>query len=131
MDHLIKVIEREKELQRLAVDGENILSYFNENPDKKQMHIEKCYRFRDEVANDDMLDVYKDPLLGAINKYINKLEPRPSNYPENKDSDSLLYFILGAIVGVIGVYGFDKLMKKFEEKIADGIIKGIYKGMGE
>lgn len=128
MNSLTRVIEREKELQSLAVDGENLINYFNENPDKKQIHIEKCCRFRDEVANDDMPDVYKDPLLEAINKYINKLEPRPS---QNKDSDSLLYFILGVVVGVIGVYGFDKLMKNFEEKIADGIVKGIYKGMGE
>ncbi len=123
MDTLAKVIEKETEIQRLAVDGENIIKYFNENPEKKQVYIEKCYRLRDEIADSDIPNAYKDPMIGSINKYLSKFNPASS---ENKNSNPLLYGILGAIAGATLVYGGKKLMKILEE----GVAEGFYKGMG-
>lgn len=128
MDHLTQVIEKEMELQELAVEGENVIQYFNENPEKKQVMVDKYHKLRDDIANSDIPNAYKDPMLGSINKYLNKLNP---NHQENKNQDLLLYGILGAVAGVMLVHGLDKLMKNMEEKIADGIIGGIYKGMGD
>jgi hypothetical protein len=121
MDALAKVIEKETEIQKLAVDGENVINYFNENPEKKQEIIDRCYKLRDEIVGLDIPNAYKNPMVGSINKYINKLNPST----ENKNSD-LLYGILGFFVGVAIIYGGDKLMKILEE----GVAEGFYKGMG-
>lgn len=121
MDTLTKVIEKETEIQKLAVDGENVINYFNENPEKKKKIIDKCYKLRDEIIDLDIPNAYKDSMVGSINKYINKLDPST----ENKNSD-LLYGILGFFVGVAIIYGGDKLMKILEE----GVAEGFYKGMG-
>ena len=121
VDTLTKVIEKETEIQKLAVDGENVINYFNENPEKKQEIIDKCYKLRDEIIDLDIPNAYKDSMVGSINKYINKLNPST----ENKNSD-LLYGILGFFVGVAIIYGGDKLMKILEE----GVAEGFYKGMG-
>ncbi len=121
MDALAKVIEKETEIQELAVDGENVINYFNENPEKKQEIIDRCYKLRDEIVGLDIPNAYKDPMVGSINKYINKLNPST----ENKNSD-LLYGILGFFVGAAIIYGGDKLMKILEE----GVAEGFYKGMG-
>lgn len=121
MDALAKVIEKETEIQELAVDGENVINYFNENPEKKQEIIDRCYKLRDEIVGLDIPNAYKDPMVGSINKYINKLNPST----ENKNSD-LLYAILGFFVGAAIIYGGDKLMKILEE----GVAEGFYKGMG-
>jgi hypothetical protein len=121
VDTLTKVIEKETEIQKLAVDGENVINYFNENPEKKKKIIDKCYKLRDEIIDLDIPNAYKDSMVGSINKYINKLDPST----ENKNSD-LLYGILGFFVGVAIIYGGDKLMKILEE----GVAEGFYKGMG-
>jgi len=122
MDHHAQVIELEIELQKLAVEGEHVIKYYNENSDKKLALIDGYNKFRNRIINSNISNFYKNSMLGSINEYLNKLTP-PSI--ENKNSDSLLYLIVGALAGAVFVDFIGKGLSNFEEGLANGIVKGL------
>lgn len=125
MDHLTQVIELEIELQRIAVEGENIFKYYNENSEKKLILIGEYNKFKDKVVNSSIANSYKNSMLGSANEYLNKLTP-PSS--ENKAADSLLYLIVGVLAGAVFVDFLGKSWANFEEGMVDGLTKGLYNG---
>jgi hypothetical protein len=119
-----KVIEKEKELDKITVDGDNLLNYYNEDSDRKKSIIRKYHKLRDDIANDEDIPIYyKDSMLGTLDKYIRKIDP---NHEENK-SNNLLYGAIGALVGSLGTYGIEKFLNDFENDIAQKVISEIYK----
>jgi len=124
VDAIIKVIDIESDIQKLAVDGENLIRYYGENPDKKQSRIEELYRMKDVVVANDIPLKYKDSMLAEVDRYIDRLNPKNSDIRKfNSNHEFLLYALAGAmLVHIIKDGG-----KDLEEGIAKGIKEGFYK----
>ena len=127
MDAIFKVIEWESEIQKLAVAGDNLIRYYNENPDKKQNHIEKLYRLRDGIVADSIPITYKDGMLGEINVYLDRLTP--------KDSKAIVFTpfheaVLFGTAGAMAAYIGKDSGKSLENGIAEGIKDGFNNGGG-
>ena len=127
MDTIFKVIEWESEIQNLAVVGDNLIRYYIENPEKKQSHIEKLYRLRDGIVADNIPITYKDGMLGEINVYLDRLNPKDSkNIAFTPFHEAVLFATVGAMTAYIG----KDAGKNLEEGLAQGIKNGFYNGDG-
>lgn len=119
MNSLTKVIEKGKELQKLALDGEDIINYLKENPERLQAHIEKCCKLKEEITEADIPNSYKNEMLGVIDKYLNKLNnPSGNNNPWVYGG---IGFVLGIAACVLTKYGLDKMMDKIREDVIKGV----------
>lgn len=125
MEDIIKVIEWESELQKLAID-KNIVRYYNENPGKKESYIEKLYKIRDSIVEDSIGVGYKDRLLAKIHGYIDELIPKNSQPTFNSTHEFLLYALAGAMLAQL----LKDAGKNLEDGIASGIKEGFYKTKG-
>jgi hypothetical protein len=118
VDAIFKVIEWESEIQKLAVIGDNVIRYYNENPEKRQNHIEKLYRLREGIAADNIPVTYKDGMLGEINIYIGRLNPEnPKVIAFTPFHEAILFGTAGAMAAYIG--------KDSGKSLEDGVAQGI------
>jgi len=127
VDTIFKIIEWESEIQKLAVVGDNVIRYYNENPEKKNGHIEKLCKVRDGVISDNIPITYKEGMLGEINIYLDRLNP--------KDSKTIAFTpfheaVLFATAGAMTAYVAKDSGKSLEEGMAQGIRAGLYNGGG-
>lgn len=127
MDTIFKVIEWESEIQKLAVAGDNLIRYYNENPEKKQSLVEKLYRLRDGIVADSIPITYKDGMLGEINVYLDRLNPKA---PKVIAFTPLHEAILFGTAGAMAAYVAKDSGKSLDEGIAQGIKNGFNNGGG-
>ena len=127
MDAIFRVIELESEIQKLAVAGNDIIRYYNENPEKKQTHIEKLYRIKDSIVADDIPITYKDAMLREINIYIDRLNPKvPNTVAFTPFHEAVLFGTAGAMAAYVA----KDSGKSLEEGLASGIKIGFNSGDG-
>jgi hypothetical protein len=125
VDTIFKIIELESEIQKLSIVGDNVIKYYEENPEKKQKHIEKLYKLRDEIVADNIPITYKDGMLGEINIYLERLSSRDSKTVQfTQLHEAILFGTAGAMAAYIG----KDSSKNLEEGIAQGIKNSFYGG---
>lgn len=122
MDAIFRVIELESQIQGLAVAGENVIRYYHENPEKRDVRIEELKKARDLIIADSIPLVYKERMLGEINTYMERLNPRDS---KDIKFTPLHEFLIFALTGYAAAQLSKEGFKNLEEGIAEGI-KNVY-----
>ena len=124
MDAIFRVIEWESQIQGIAVAGDNVIRYYNENPEKRDAHVEKLNKVRDSIIADNIPLVYKERMLGEINTYMERLNPRDS---KDIKFTPLHEFLIFALTGYAAAQLSKEGFRNFEEGMAEGI-KKVYNG---
>ncbi len=123
MEELARRIEYEVRFGNLKVDGDYLLKWYNENPEKKKQRIEDFFKFRDAVVTDAyILNDFKNSMLFSIEQQVNNLngickQEQKQQQPENWLSKyaPLISFGIAAVLGVVLDLVGGGLIEKYQQ----------------
>ena len=119
------MLEFDRRLREIGVDGENTIAYFAQNGEAKQRRVYEIQKLRDEIVAANINATYREDLLSSANLYLRRLNAGQRSLSLGFDSDSsslsnpLLTFAAGVCVGAAGKYFFDKFLQNAEEVFSE------------
>ncbi len=139
------MIECEIKLKPLEVDGGYYKKCLDEHPEEKRRLFGELIGLKDDIVrNGSLPKSYRENTLAYIDRNIVRLnggiqinnnqlsstylKPANLNY---LNKDFLVPLLIGVGVGILIVYGGNKLWQIAEERMADGIARGMYKQLSE
>ena len=129
ISELTTVLDFDRRLREVGVDGENTIAYFAQNAEAKQRRVYELGKLRDEIVNSNVSSIYREDLLSSANLYLSRLK---SNQQSFDVSNPLLTFAAGVCVGAAGKYFFDKFLQNaeevFSEKVSSKLLEKILVG---
>ena len=123
ISELLTVLEFDRRLREIGVDGENTIAYFSQNAEAKQKRVYEIQKLRDEIVAANINATYREDLLSSANLYLRRLNAGQRSlglgFDSSSLSNSLLTFAAGVCVGAAGKYFFDKFLQNAEEVFSE------------
>lgn len=123
--NFFKELSYEEELIKLRLT-DNLIKYYQENPEKREEVVNKLKSLRNKIVSDDEIrSFYKENFLAWIEKNIKRLE--------NDKNLSLLEFGIPFFTFLLGFETRDKLgnfLEKYNREIAADVAQTIKEELG-